>query len=115
MTSTHEIERAVYNRVNRVVRPLVKLGVGSPLPLGLGAVVLEHTGRRSGHRYEAPLLGLRVGDNVFVSTVRENSQWLRNVESHRTPAVWVCGRRKEATARITRGPLSVVKLALDDG
>lgn len=73
--------------LNRLVRPLVKAGLGSPLPLGL-----------------------RVGDKVVVSTVREKSQWLKNVEANEQTAVWYCGRRHETNAAVRRGPLNVVTL-----
>lgn len=110
-------ERALFRNLNRLVRPLVKAGVASPLPLGLGAVVLEHTGRVSGDTHEAPLLGLRVGKRVYVSTVRERSQWLRNLEADSAAGVWYCGTRHDATASVERGFLNVVELhtgATDD-
>lgn len=111
MTSaTDELQRQFFRSLNRVVRPLVKLGVGSPLPVGLGAVVLEHTGRVSGDSYESPLLGFRLGDRVFVSTVREQSQWLRNLEAQSEAGVWFCGARRDASASVRRGPLNVVEL-----
>ncbi|MEM7287437.1 MAG: nitroreductase/quinone reductase family protein [Actinomycetota bacterium] len=108
--SAEDIQRAIFSRVNRAVRPLVKLGVGSPLPVGLGAVVLEHTGRVSGDTYEAPLFGLRVGDRVYVSTIRERSQWLKNLEADSDAGVWFCGARHDATASVERGRLNVVEL-----
>jgi hypothetical protein len=98
-----------------MVRPLVKAGLGSPLPLGLGAVVMEATGRTSGELREMPLLGLRLGDKVVVSTVREKSQWLKNVEANDETAVWYCGRRHETTATVRRGPLNVVTLSPNRG
>ena len=101
----------LFRSLNRVVKPLVKAGIGSPLPLGLGAVVMEATGRVSGERREVPLVGLRLGDTVVVSTVRERSQWLKNVEADDRTAVWYCGRRHDTTAAVRRGPLNVVTLA----
>jgi hypothetical protein len=100
----------LFRSLNRVVRPLVKAGLGSPLPFGLGAVVMEATGRISGERREVPLLGLRLGDKVVVSTVREKSQWLNNVAANDETAVWYCGRRHDTTAAVRRGPLNVVTL-----
>ena len=101
----------LFRTINSVVRPLVKAGVGSPWPVGLGAVVLESTGRVSGARREVPLLGLRLGDTVVVSTVRQRSQWLKNVEANGQTAVWYCGTRHDTDAVVRRGPLSTVVLS----
>lgn len=102
--------RTVFRTVNRFMTPLVKAGLGSPLPVGLGAVVLESTGRVSGQPREVPLLGLRVGDHVVVSTVRRKSQWLQNLEADDRAAVWFCGERHGARATVQRGPLNLVTL-----
>lgn len=101
----------IFRRVNRLMKPLVKAGLGSPLPIGLGAVVLESTGRKSGLAREVPILGLRVGSKVLVSTVRDNSQWLKNLEADDQAAVWFCGRRHEARASVQRGALNLVTLS----
>jgi hypothetical protein len=102
--------QAVFRAVNRVVGPAVKAGIGSPLPYGLGAVVLESTGRISGKQREVPVLGLRLGDRVVVSTVRPGSQWVQNLEANDRAAIWYCGRRHRATANVERGPLNLVTL-----
>jgi hypothetical protein len=105
-----DLSQQLFRNVNRFVRPAVKAGLGSPLPLGLGAVVLESTGRVSGQPREVPLLGLRIGNRVVVSTVRGDSQWVRNLEADDEAAVWFCGRKRNATASVQRGPLNVVRL-----
>ncbi len=100
-----------FRTLNRFAKPLVKAGLGSPPPFGVGAVVLETTGRVSGKPREVPLLAVRTGDTVRVSTVRPTSQWFRNVEASDNTAVWYCGRRHATTGSPRRGPLSVVTLA----
>lgn len=107
---TPDVSQAVFRTLNRFVKPLVKAGLGSPLPIGLGAVVLESTGRISGEPREVPVLGFRVGKRVMVSTVRASSQWVRNLEANDEAAVWYGGKRRPATATVQRGPLNVITL-----
>ena len=108
------VTRDLFRTMNRFVKPLVKAGLGSPLPVGLGAVVLESTGRKSGLPREVPVLGFRVGDRVFVSTARSSSQWLKNLEADEDAAVWFCGKKHDATASVQRGALNVVTLDKSD-
>jgi len=99
-----------FRALNSVALPLVRAGIGSPPPLGVGIVVLETTGRRSGLPRQVPLAALRVGDTVTVSTVRPDSQWVKNVEAGGDTAVYAGGTRRATTASVRRGPLNVVTL-----
>ncbi len=98
-SSTQRLFRAM----NRVAVPLVRRGVGSPIA-GPGLVVVETTGRRSGRLRRVPLVGLRLGDSVMVSTVRSNSAWVRNLEDHAGAEVWSGGRAQSAMATVRRLP-----------
>lgn len=105
--------REGFRALNSVAIPMVKAGLGTPLPIGVGLVVLETTGRVSGETREVPLLAARVLDTIHVSTVRSGSQWTRNLVATPEAAVWVGGRRRSATAAVDRGRLAVASLSLD--
>jgi hypothetical protein len=61
-----------------------------------------------------PVLGFRIGDKVIVSTVRDDSQWVKNLEADDQAGVWFCGKRHDATASVRRGPLILVTLDTSD-
>ncbi len=105
----------LFRALNTFVAPMVKAGIGNPFPIGAGSVVIETIGRVSGQSREVPLLSIRLGDQVLVSTVRENSQWIKNLEADDRCAVWLFGRHRTARATaIERGPINIVVLELDD-
>jgi hypothetical protein len=108
------VARQSFRALNSLVRPFVKGGFGSPPPFGVGAVVVSTTGRRSGVDREVPLAAARLGDRVFVSTVRRNSDWMRNLEAEPETAVWLNGSRRSATADVWRRPgIAVLQLAAE--
>jgi deazaflavin-dependent oxidoreductase (nitroreductase family) len=110
---TDDLIRAGFRTLNRFVGPALAQGLGNPFPIGVGAVVIETTGRASGKLRQVPLLTTRVGDRLFVGTVRDNSQWLRNLEAEPAVQVQLGGRLRPATAATARGPLNVAVLTLD--
>ncbi len=101
------ITREAFRALNNVVRPALNVGFGNPLPIGVGAVVVETTGRISGEPRQVPLLSMRVGDRLVTSTVRSDSQWLANLEAEPAARVQLHGSFRDATTSVTRGPLNV--------
>ena len=110
---TSDLTRRGFNALNAVVRPAVRSGIGNPLPVGAGAVTIETIGRRSGLPRTVPVLATRLGDSLTVSTVRDDSQWLRNIEADANVGVWLHGRRRAATATVSRGVVNTVRLELE--
>jgi hypothetical protein len=107
-----DVSKAGFRALNSLVAPAVQAGLANPLPVGSGAVILETIGRKSGLARRVPLLASRLGDRIVVSTVRNDSQWLKNVEANPDVTVWLGGRAKPATACVSRGPLNVAVLTL---
>ena len=68
--------RQLFELINKMVEPLVRLGFGSP-NAGPGLVVVEATGHRTGLPRRVPLLGLRAAESV-ITTFRPNSTWVRD-------------------------------------
>ena len=99
-----QLERCVFGALNALVRPAVRRGFAGPCGTPFGLVLLEHTGRKSGRTYESPLMAIRLGQRVLVSTVRDDrSEWIRNLEADEETHVWVNGRRRPVRAEVLRG------------
>ncbi len=105
-------ERKLFRTLNRGVLPVVRAGFGSPLPIGGGVVVLETEGRISGKAREVPLVAFRSGSQVTVSTIRDESNWLSNLEATPEAFVWMNGKRHDVTGSVKRGRINTASLAI---
>ncbi len=98
---TDKLERQAFRALNSIVRPSVQRGFGSPCITPWGLVALEHTGRRTGRTYTSPLLAMRMGRHVVVTTYRsERSNWIRNLEDRPKTHLWMNGERRPVRAHI---------------
>ncbi len=88
--------------INDVAEFAIRNGIGTPCRLGLGLVLIQTKGRKSGAPRSTPVLANRVGKRVYVSTVRRNSQWVKNVLADAEPTI-VLNRESK--------PVSVTQLA----
>ncbi len=111
MTNTpfQNVEQKFFKRLNKVVEPLVRNGVGSPGLVPIGAIVLETTGRKSGRIYKTPLLASRLTNLILVSTVRRNSQWIKNLAETPETTIWLQGKAQPVTAYLAASGLSSTK------
>ncbi|MBW2243067.1 MAG: nitroreductase family deazaflavin-dependent oxidoreductase [Deltaproteobacteria bacterium] len=99
-------QRQAFRALNAVVRPSIQRGLGSPCLTPWGMVVLEHTGRQTGRQYKSPLLAVRVGRQVVVTTVRsERSNWIRNLEHQPSTHLWMNGERRRVRAHVMNASL----------
>jgi hypothetical protein len=116
MRLPRSLVRHGFRALDRLVEPAVRRGLANPLPLGFGAVVLETTGHETGELRRVPLLSLRIGDAVVVSTRRSSSQWMQNLREHPEASVTLFGRERAATSELVDLPaLQVAVLHLAEG
>ncbi|MCB0968923.1 MAG: nitroreductase family deazaflavin-dependent oxidoreductase [Ilumatobacter sp.] len=113
MLAPDVVTRTAFRTLNSVVRPVLSTGLGNPLPIGAGVAVVETTGRSSGLPRRVPLVAMRLGDKVAVSTVRGDSHWFANLEADDAAKVQLGGRFRDARACTSRGPLNVAVLTTD--
>jgi hypothetical protein len=93
-----QLEADFFRNLNQVVEPLVRAGLGSPLPWTTGAIVLETRGRKTGRPLSVPLLATLAGDLLLLSTVRKGSQWVKNLAANREVNYWIYGEQRSARA-----------------
>ncbi|MCB1855550.1 MAG: nitroreductase family deazaflavin-dependent oxidoreductase [Halieaceae bacterium] len=97
--SRQNLERELFRRLNSVVEPAVRRGLGAPRLLPSGLIVLESRGFKTGLKRSTPLLATRLGRYLLVSTFRaERSFWLRNLREQPRVSYYLAGRERTARA-----------------
>lgn len=97
--SLSKLEREFFRKLNAVVEPAVRKGLGSPRIAPAGLIVLESVGFKSGQTRRTPLAAMRLGNHVFVSTARgERSFWVKNLQKQPRTRYFRGGREHEARA-----------------
>jgi deazaflavin-dependent oxidoreductase (nitroreductase family) len=96
-------EARVYRRVNAVLEPAIRAGLGAPVFAPAGLVVVEMTGAKSGKPRRVPLATLRFGRFLLIGTVRgERSLWVRNLAANGVVRVWLAARPRPMRAFVLR-------------
>lgn len=92
-------EVVFFQTLNRVVEPMVRVGLGSPRIAPTGFIVLETRGRKTGHLRRSPLAATRFGRHVLIGTFRgDRSQWVRNLAARPRTRYWLAGRPRDTRA-----------------
>src|ERR1051325_10392080 len=98
-----KIEAEFFRSLNHFVEPIVRLGLGSPLPWTTGTIVLEVKGRKSGETFSLPVTATLAGGLILVGTVRKRSQWIKNLAANPEVNYWIYGRQRRARAFVYSG------------
>jgi deazaflavin-dependent oxidoreductase (nitroreductase family) len=94
-----KIERSVFRRLNAVVEPAVRRGIGSPTLSPASLIVLETVGFKSGEQRRTPLWSICLGPYRIVSTVRgDRSLWVKNLIKQPRVKYYLGGRPRESDA-----------------
>lgn len=91
---------AILAPLNEALTPALRLGLINPLPFTAGFVLLEVPGRVSGRIRQVPLICMDYGDFLAVSTVRQSSQWVKNLAAASEAHVWLRGAKRAVEAEV---------------
>lgn len=94
------VESLFFKNLNRIARPLIKSGVASPGPLPTGLIILETIGRKSGRQFETPVVASMFGSYLLVGTVRNRSQWIKNLATQTDVKYWIKGETRTADVTV---------------
>ena len=94
-----KVEQQFFRRLNNLVEPLVRSGLGSLKWAPASLIVLESTGFKSGQSRRTPLSSVRLGQYRIVATARgKRSFWVRNLQKNPDVSYFVGGEALPAEA-----------------
>ena len=94
-----KFEQSLFRKLNSIVEPAVRMGIGSPRLTPASLIVLETTGFKSGEQRRTPLWSIRFGKYRIVSTARgKRSFWLKNMQQQPEVSYYLGGRRRNSNA-----------------
>lgn len=103
MATAESLETQLYRRVNALLEPAIRRGLGAPRLSPAGFVVVEMTGAKTGKLRRVPLAALRFGPFLLIGTVRgERSLWVRNLAANGATRVWLAARARTMRAFVLR-------------
>jgi len=103
VSNAERLETQLYRRVNAVLEPAIRAGLGAPLLTPAGFVVVEMTGAKTGKLRRVPLAALRCAKCLVIGTVRgERSLWVRNLAAKSDARVWLAARARPVRAFVLR-------------
>lgn len=91
-------QKEFFSGLNQLAEPLIRAGLGNPFLWPTGTIVVETVGRKTGRKINIPVLATRIGEFVVFSTVRRNSQWVKNLAAVPEVRYWLAGQPREAKA-----------------
>lgn len=95
----NKLEQTFFRRLNALVEPTVRRGIGSPRLAPLSLIVLETTGFKSGQQRRTPLWSFRLGRYRVVSTARgDRSFWVKNLEKQPQIRYFLAGKSRPSEA-----------------
>ncbi len=101
MSAFTNLEQTLFRRVNAVLEPALRKGIGSFSFTRASLIVLETTGFKSGLQRRTPLWSLRLGRYRMVSTARgDRSFWIKNMQLEPQVSYYVGGKQRRSTALV---------------
>jgi len=98
-TMLAKFEKNAFRRLNSVVEPAVRRGIGSLTLAPATLIVLETLGFKSGKQRRTPLWSFRLGRYRIVSTARgDRSFWVKNLLKEPKVSYYLGGKRRESNA-----------------